>query len=104
MSDEQRTNVHEMFAAMKSEATPIGNRLIEEEGNLDRQFASRTISLERLRSATATIAKTQGELREAHLKYHLLTAAALDGSQLAKYAELRGYSDKSPMQQHHHNK
>ncbi|MBR0965538.1 hypothetical protein JQ554_15700 [Bradyrhizobium diazoefficiens] len=104
LSAEQRMTVQEMLAAMKSETTPIANRLIEEESDLDRQFANRTISPESLKSATATISKSQGELREAHLKYHLLTAAALDGSQLAKYAELRGYSGKSPVKQHHNNK
>lgn len=100
---EQRTKVQEMLTAMKSETTPIGNRLIEEESALDRQFATRTISPDSLRLATAAIAKTQGELREAHLKYHLLTAATLDSSQLAKYAELRGYSSAVPMQQHQHH-
>jgi hypothetical protein len=52
LSAEQRTKVQEMFAAMKSETTPIGNRLIEEEGNLDQQFSSRTISPESLKSAS----------------------------------------------------
>ncbi|MCG2665754.1 Spy/CpxP family protein refolding chaperone [Bradyrhizobium sp. GCM10023182] len=103
LSAEQRMKVQEMFSAMKSETTPIGSRLIEEESTLDRQFATRTISPESLRSATAAISKTQGELREAHLKYHLLTAATLDSSQLAKYAELRGYSSAAPVQQHHHH-
>lgn len=89
---------------MKSEATPIGNRLIEKESNLDRQFANRTISPESLKSATTNIAKTQGELRGAHLKYHLLTAAVLDSCQLAKYAELRGDSSPASAQHsHHHN-
>lgn len=101
LSAAQRAKVQEMFAAMKEETTPIGNRLIEEERDLDRQFAGRTIGPESLKSATATIAKTQGELREAHLKYHLLTAAVLDESQLTKYAEVRGYSSPAPAQHRH---
>lgn len=104
LSPEQRTKVQDMFAAMKSETTPIGDRLIEQESDLDKQFASRTITADSLGSATATISKTQGELRQAHLKYHLLTAAVLDQSQLAKYAELRGYASDAPAQQHHHHR
>jgi hypothetical protein len=104
LSPEQRAKVQEMFAAMKSETTPIGARLIDEERDLDRQFAGRAVSPDSLKSATAAIARTQGELREAHLKYHLLTSAVLDKAQLAKYAELRGYTSELPAQhqQHHH--
>jgi hypothetical protein len=99
---EQRTKVQGMFSAMKAETTPIGARLIDQEGDLDRQFAGRTITAESLGSATAAISKTQGELREAHLKYHLLTAAVLDQAQLAKYAELREYASQKPAQRPHH--
>ena len=102
LSPEQRTKVQEMFAAMKSEAIPLGSRLIDEEAQLDRQFAGRTVTPESLKLAVAAVSKTQGELREAHLKYHLLTLAVLDKAQLDKYAELRGYADSSLMHHHHH--
>src|SRR5262249_22858634 len=103
LSAQQRAKVQEMFAAMKSETMPIGTRLLEEESNLDRQFAGRTVTPESLKSATTAIATTQGELREAHLKYHLLTTAVLDQAQLAKYAELRGYAFDAPAHQYHHD-
>ena len=35
--------------------------------------------------------RTQGMLRETHLKYHLSTGSMLTPSQMTKYAELRGY-------------
>lgn len=104
LTPDQRSKVRDMFTAMKSETTPIGQKLIDEEIALDRQFAGKTISPDSLRSATAAIAKTQGELREAHLKYHLQTYAMLDETQLAKYAELRGYTGAAPMPHHHHQK
>lgn len=85
LSSEQRSKVEEMFAAMKTETTSIGDRMIEEESNLDRQFAHRIVSPESLRSATTGISNAQGELREAHLKYHLLTTPLLDKDQLEKY-------------------
>ena len=41
---------------------------------------------------TADIGKAQGELRAVHLKYHLMTTAALlTADQNKRYSELRGY-------------
>ncbi|WP_245334200.1 Spy/CpxP family protein refolding chaperone [Bradyrhizobium guangdongense] len=104
LNPEQRSKFEEMFSEMKAETTPIGNRLIEKEADLDRQFASRTITAESLGSATAAIAKTQGELRQAHLKYHLRAAAVLDQAQLARYAELRGYTSSDAAERHRHHR
>jgi LTXXQ motif family protein len=91
LSPAQRSDVQRLFDAMKSEAMPLGARLIEQEADLDRQFAGRTVTPESLKASTAAVASTQGVLREAHLKYHLSTAALLTPSQMVKYAELRGY-------------
>src|SRR5256885_2969887 len=44
LSDPQRAKVAELIAAMKAEAIPIGERLIVQEADLDRQFADRTIT------------------------------------------------------------
>ena len=85
---------------MKAEALPLGAKLIEQEGDLDKQFASRTVTPESLKASTIASALTQGELRETHLKYHLSTGAVLNPRQMQRYAELRGYGDK-PMQHHH---
>ena len=43
LSPDQRSKVREMFSKMKADTTPIGNRLIEQESDLDRQFSGRTI-------------------------------------------------------------
>lgn len=102
LSSDQRAKIQEMFAAMRLETTPIGSRLIDQEAELDGQFAKRTITSESLATAAATISSTQGELRGAHLKYHLLTAAVLDEAQLAKYAVLRGYTAEAPAQHRQH--
>src|ERR1700730_18494885 len=101
LSAEQRSQVSALFNSMKSEAQPIGAKLIEEETDLDRLFASRSITPENLRATTAAIAVTQGALRETHLKYHLSTAAMLTPEQMHRYAELRGYGDQ-PVMHHHH--
>jgi hypothetical protein len=100
LSSDQRASVQRMFASMKEEAVPLGTKLLEQEADLDKQFASHTVTPESLRTATAAVAAIQGELRDAHLKYHLSTAALLSSDQMHRYAELRGYGDPPP---HHHH-
>jgi hypothetical protein len=48
LSDEQRARMQELFAAMKAEAIPLGERLIAQEADLDRRFADKTITPESL--------------------------------------------------------
>lgn len=100
LTADQRVSIQRLFDSMKAEALPLGSRLIEQEANLDKQFARRTVTPESLKASTAAIAVTQGELRETHLKYHLSTVAVLSPVQMQRYAELRGYGDQ-PMRHHH---
>ncbi len=85
---------------MKAEALIIGAKLIEREAELDKQFADRTVTLPSLKTSTAAVAIAQGELRETHLKYHLVTADILSPHQMKLYAELRGYGE-TPMRRRH---
>ena len=101
LSADQRASIQRLFDSMKAEALPLGSKLIEQEADLDQQFASRTVTPESLKASTAAVAVTQGELRETHLRYHLSTAAVLGPGQMQRYAELRGYGDQ-PMRHHHH--
>src|SRR3981189_1389103 len=63
LSAEQRARVQKLFDSMKQEALPLGSKLIEEEPELDRSFSNHTVTPASLKSATAAIAATQGELR-----------------------------------------
>jgi hypothetical protein len=92
LSGEQRTRTQALFDAMKTETIPIGERIIAEETTLDRLFAERRVTSESLKSSTARIAAAQGELRSAHLRYHLAMVEILSPVQIARYAELRGYT------------
>lgn len=94
----EQTNV--LFDAMKAEAIPLGEKLIEEETALDRLFADRKITPESLNSAMDEIASTEGRLRETHLKYHLAMMSVLTAEQVERYRTLRGYGG-SDMPQHH---
>ena len=91
LTPDQRRRTQQLFDAMKAEAVPVGERLIEQESALDREFAERRISPESLAQLTARIGETQGQLRAIHLKYHLTTADLLSRHQRHRYAELRGY-------------
>jgi hypothetical protein len=101
LSTDQRASIQRLFDSMKAEALPLGSKLIEQEADLDKQFASHTVTPESLKASTAAVAVTQGELRETHLKYHLSTAAVLGPGQMQRYAELRGYGGL-PMHHHRH--
>jgi hypothetical protein len=102
LSSDQRTQVQGLFASMKAEAQPIGKKMLAQETELDRLFASRAITPDTLKASTVAIAVTQGELRETHLKYHLSTAGLLTPVQMHRYAELLGYGDDKPRHQHRH--
>jgi Spy/CpxP family protein refolding chaperone len=99
LTPDQRAGVQRLFDSMKAEAVPLGSKLLEQEADLDRLFAGRTVTPESLKASTAAVAITQGVLRETHLKYHLSTVAVLTPAQMHRYAELRGYGDK-PMHRH----
>ena len=100
LSATQKERIQKLFDSMKAESTPIGARLIEQEGALDRQFANRSITSDALQDATLKIGLTQAELRNAHLKYHLETAQILSPEQMKQYAELRGYNSDAPARHH----
>jgi hypothetical protein len=100
LSPAQKERIKRLFESMKAESTPIGVRLIEQEGVLDQQFASRSITPDALKDATAKIGLTQAELRNAHLKYHLETAQVLSPDQMKQYADLRGYTSDAPARHH----
>lgn len=92
LSPAQRTTVQQLFDAMKAETVPIGLKLIAQEAELDRQFASRTATDASIAAATQAIGATQATLRAAHLRYHLATLIVLTPGQTHRYVELRGYA------------
>jgi hypothetical protein len=101
LSSDQRAGMQRLLDAMKAEALPLGAKLIEQEAELDRQFAARTVTPESLKASTVAVAATHGILRETHLKYHLSTGSILTPAQMTKYAELRGYGGGHKRHHHH---
>jgi hypothetical protein len=101
LSADQHARTAALFAAMKAEAVPIGERLIAQETKLDGLFATRQITPAALRNVTDEIGATQARLRETHLKYHLAMRDILNSEQIERYRVLRGY-DAPAGQSHHH--
>ena len=100
LTSQQQERTRALIDAMKADAIPVGERLIEQETKLDRLFANREITPAGLTAATADIGATQATLREAHLKYHLAMKDVLTPEQVAEYGRLRGYTFSGPMQHH----
>jgi Spy/CpxP family protein refolding chaperone len=101
LTDAQRQRTEALFASMKAEAVPLGERLIAQETELDRLFASKAVEPAKLTAATAAIGETQGALRAAHLRYHLTMMDVLTPEQVRRYGELRGYGPGNAQPQPH---
>jgi Spy/CpxP family protein refolding chaperone len=91
LSPAQRERTKALFDAMKAEAIPLGEHLIQQEAELERLFAEQAVTPANLVKATGAIGVTQGELRAAHLRYHLAMIEVLTPEQIQRYREVRGY-------------
>jgi hypothetical protein len=96
LTTSQRTRLEQLVRQMRSEAVTLGSRLIAEETELDRLFATRRITVAALDKTIAAVGQTQARLRATHLRYHLLTAELLTADQMRRYEELRGYTGSVP--------
>ena len=103
LTDGQWRGVQAIFDRMSAAAKPLGGELIAQEQALDQLFAKGDITPDRLAAATAAIAELQGRLRAVHLSAHLETRALLNADQIARYQQLRGYSDLPAPEHHHHH-
>jgi hypothetical protein len=91
LTAEQQSRTQALMDTMRAETISIGSRIVREEAALDRLFADKTVTPVSLAEATRLIATSRGDLRAAHLRFHLLTADLLTPDQVAGYNRLRGY-------------
>jgi hypothetical protein len=84
LTKEQRIRLQEFPAAMKVEAIPLGERPMTQEADLDRQFATQSVTPASLQAASAEIGTMQGALRLAHLRYHLSPLDVLTPEQIRR--------------------
>jgi Spy/CpxP family protein refolding chaperone len=100
LTADQRAAVEGLLAAMKAETIPLGEQAIAAEAELDRQFRDRSVTQASLTASVAKIADLQGDLRAAHLRYHLGTLDILTPEQAELYNTLRGYGGERPHEGH----
>lgn len=105
LTPDQTAKTEALFTQMKARAVDIGRQVVEEERALDRQFAAKSITPMALQASLERIATLQAALRRAHLGTHLEQIALLSETQIAAYAQLRGYGaggDHSRHDRRHH--
>jgi Spy/CpxP family protein refolding chaperone len=92
LTAEQQRQTSDLFDAMRIETSALGGRLIEAERTLDRLFAEKRATPQSVAAATKAAGAAEGELRAAHLRYHLAMVDVLTAEQVATYDRLRGYA------------
>jgi Spy/CpxP family protein refolding chaperone len=92
LTPEQRQRTGDLFDAMQRETSALGRQLIEAERALDRLFAEKRATPQSVSAATGAAGALEGELRAAHLRYHLAMMDVLTPEQIVKYNRLRGYT------------
>ena len=92
LSEDQKARTQAIFDGMQQLAMRRGKALVEKEQELDRLFASGTVTADSLRSTLKQIGALQADVRQSHLQAHIEQRAVLTKMQIAKYDELRGYT------------
>lgn len=92
----QTQKLRSVYDRMHAETVRLGERVVDQERNLDRLFAAGKIDETTLAKSVREIARLQGEIRLSHLAAHLDTRALLTSAQVARYDALRGYSEGKP--------
>ncbi|MEP0914321.1 Spy/CpxP family protein refolding chaperone [Leptolyngbya sp. GB1-A1] len=95
LSSEQEQQIEAIFRQMNTEAKQVGQNIVELERKFSNAFAQRTISESEIEEQTQELAMLYGQYRVIHLQPHLEVQRLLSPEQIAKYDELRGYSDAS---------
>ena len=92
MTKAQHEKITALYEAMRTEAVALGTNIIEIEKEIDDAFADKTITADFLQEKVAESARRYGQLRVAHLKYHLSVSEILLPVQVRQYNALRRYA------------
>jgi Spy/CpxP family protein refolding chaperone len=91
LTDMQRIEIEHIFQNMSGKAKSIGAGIIAIEQDMDRAFANKTITQEKLKQMLDKSAELYGQLRFVHLSAHLDTKQILTIEQVQMYNKMRGY-------------
>jgi hypothetical protein len=109
LSAEQLAKGKAIWEGMDSKARALGTMIVAKETVLERMYSTGAATPADTRMLVDQIARLQADLRYTHLAAHLSMRSVLSVDQVAKYDELRGYSDVvvTPAEHHptqHHGK
>lgn len=99
---DQKQRTTAIFNRMRREAITAGEALIAAEAHLDRMFAQRQASPDRVEAQTSVAAAQEARLRAIHLNAHLAVADVLTPEQIESYNRLRGYAGGAEPPGGHH--
>jgi hypothetical protein len=100
LNDEQRRRTRALFETMQAEAMALGNQLVAAEREVDRLFASGTVTSQLLQDVLQRSGELQARLRGVHLQAHVEQVRILDAGQVQRYSVLRGYGGGSKAHAH----
>lgn len=89
---DQRSRTQAVFNKMQKDAIQAGEALIAAEAHIDRMFASKNATYERVEAQTAVVAAQEARLRAIHLNSHVAMLDILTPEQIESYGRLRGYA------------
>ena len=92
LTEEQKTQIQNLFEEMKAEAQPVGKDFLEVERKIDNAYANENMTEEKLETLLNRSGELYGQLRYVHLKYHFQTKDILTEHQVKKYDQIRGYT------------
>lgn len=92
LAADQETSVQRIFDKMREDAIAEGKELVAGEAALDTAFREGSIDQSHLRALLRRIETSRAKLRHVHLAAHMQMMRVLNGGQIRRYNELRGYA------------
>ena len=102
LSAEQLAKANAIWEVMDSKARTLGTMIVAKETVLERTYSTGAATPADTHTLIDEIARLQADLRYTHLAAHLSMRSVLSTDQVAKYDELRGYSDAPVLPAEHH--
>ncbi len=102
LSTEQLAKTKSIWKVMDAKARTLGKLIVAQEAVLEGMYSSGEATPENTRAVIDELARVQADLRYTHLSAHLAMRSVLSQEQVAKYDQLRGYSEGADSATDHH--
>jgi Spy/CpxP family protein refolding chaperone len=102
LSAEQLAKTRSIWATMDTKAKALGALIVAQEAALEAMYAKGSATAADTRAVIDELARLQADLRYTHLSAHMAMRSVLSAGQIARYDELRGYSDGTADPADHH--